>query len=109
MAVDFVKSQYPKSVVSEVEPSHISNDSKTVFANDPLVGKVAIPIDEFNESWQANGAAGVVVAPKPIPAMCVRAKRPEPTTPHGVSVGLGGTISHELASPEVTGESRATS
>ena len=63
-----------------------SHDEQFVIANDSLKGEVKIPVEQFNQAWQANGARGVVVAPKPIPTI------PDSTLPLFAGVGAAAAL-----------------
>ncbi len=72
---------YKQPVGHFVTVTGFSPDEQFVIANDPLKGEVHIPVDKFNADWQANGARGVVVAPKPVPTI------PDSTLPLFAGVG----------------------
>ena len=46
----------------------ISDDSRWVTYNDPLVGKKTVPINEFLDQWERQGMAGLIVEKESLPA-----------------------------------------
>ncbi|MCK4490006.1 MAG: hypothetical protein KAU23_07080, partial [Anaerolineales bacterium] len=46
----------------------ISDDGHWVTYNDPLLGRMTVPADEFLDQWKLQGNAGLIVEKEPLPA-----------------------------------------
>ncbi len=51
-----------------VTVSGISDDGRWVFYNDPLLGRMTVPADEFLVQWNLQGNAGLIVEKETLPA-----------------------------------------